>query len=91
MKTTFKKYLPFALLLLITVTLSGCASQPIPNDYGPGFFVGLWHGIASPFALIGSIFMDIRIYEFPNSGFWYDLGFVMGIGCWSGGAAAAHN
>ncbi|MFC1655281.1 hypothetical protein ACFL3C_00240 [Patescibacteria group bacterium] len=91
MKILLRKYVTVTLLLLIILTLSGCASQPTISDYGPGFFVGLWHGIISPFALIGSIFMDIRIYEFPNSGFWYDLGFIIGIGCWGGGAAAAHD
>lgn len=76
-------------LIVILLTLGGCATQPEPGSYGPGFFIGLWHGIAAPFALIGSLFMKIRIYEFPNSGFWYDLGFILGIGFWGGGAAAS--
>lgn len=73
------------------VTLSGCASQPMPDVYGPGLLAGLWHGIISPFSLMGSIFMDIRIYEFPNSGFWYDLGFIIGIGFWISTARSGKN
>lgn len=76
------------LLFIGILFLSGCATQPSPSDYGPGFFVGLWHGIIAPFALIGSIFTDIRIYEFPNSGAWYDFGFIIGIACWGGAAAS---
>ncbi|NDB36427.1 MAG: hypothetical protein EB023_14050 [Flavobacteriia bacterium] len=77
------------LLLISVLFISGCATQPYPTEHGPGFFVGLWHGITAPLALIGSIFMDIRIYEFPNSGAWYDFGFIIGIACWGGGAAAS--
>lgn len=73
----FRRHLPWATLLL----LSACASQPIPEAYNPpGFFSGLWHGLIVPFALIGHIFDDsVRIYAFPNSGGWYDIGFVIGI------------
>ena len=63
-------------------TLTGCASQPTvePND-PPGFLMGLWHGLVAPIALVGHIFdQNIRIYEFPNGGGRYDLGFLLGIG-----------
>jgi hypothetical protein len=72
----FRLHLPCATFLL----LSACASQPIPEAYDPpGFMSGLWHGLIIPFALIGHIFDDtVRIYAFPNSGGWYDIGFVMG-------------
>ena len=88
---TSKKIYFLPLLLLCVMFFSGCASQPLTSEYGPGFFVGLWHGIIAPLALIGSIFSDMRIYEFPNSGFWYDFGFIIGIGCWGGGAAASRS
>lgn len=65
--------------------------QPIPRAYNPpGFFSGILHGILAPFALLGSIFMDIRIYAFPNSGWWYDLGFIIGI-TWLLSSAASKN
>ena len=65
-------------LLTLTLIISGCASQPADNELGPGFFVGIWHGlVALPSVVIG-LFTSIRIYNFPNSGYWYDLGFVFG-------------
>ncbi|RDJ94215.1 hypothetical protein B4Q13_16205 [Lacticaseibacillus rhamnosus] len=70
--------------------LAACAHQP-PVAYGqdiPGFFYGLLHGFIAPFSLIGSFFdASIRAYAFPNTGWWYDLGFVMGIGGLAGGGA----
>jgi len=40
------------------------------------------------FSLIGSLFFDIRIYGFPNSGSGYDVGFVLGAAVFYGGIAA---
>jgi len=37
------------------------------------------------FSFIASIFLDVRIYAFPNSGFYYDLGYLLGAGCFFGG------
>jgi hypothetical protein len=31
------------------------------------------------FSLIASLFVDVRIYAYPNSGWWYDLGFILGV------------
>lgn len=45
----------------------------------PGFFLGIFHGLTIIFSLIGSLFSDIRIYSFPNSGGWYDFGYVIGL------------
>ena len=67
-------------LIFVAVILGGCASQPEPSAYDPpGFFSALFHGFLSPVALIGSLFVDVRIYAFPNSGWWYDLGFMLGL------------
>jgi hypothetical protein len=41
------------------------------------------------FSLVGSLFMEIRIYAFPNSGFFYDLGYLVGAAAFLGGSAAA--
>ncbi len=65
--------------LLLALAVAGCAHQPAaPGSDLPGFFLGLVQGYISLFALIGSLFFEIRIYAFPNSGWWYDLGFVLG-------------
>lgn len=84
-----------ALLVLAALALvAGCATQPAPVDLDvPGFWSGLLHGFLILFTLVGSIFTDYRIYAFPNSGGWYDLGYVIGavlfIGGWAGGAASS--
>ena len=78
-------------LLISFLFVASCASQPPPESmYGaPGFWFGLVHGMTAPLALIGGLFSDIRIYAFPNTGWWYDLGFILGISAWGGGVAVA--
>ena len=69
----------------LCVVASACATQPAPLAYDPpGFFSGLVHGFLVFFSLIGSLFWDIRVYAFPNSGWWYDLGFFFGFDSWGG-------
>ena len=66
-------------VILVSI-LAACAHQPPPGDGPlPGPFMGLLHGYISPFALIASPFTPVRIYQFPNSGILYDLGFIIGI------------
>jgi hypothetical protein len=65
----------------ICLAVTACATQPSVNNLGaPGFFTGLWHGWVAPFALFSGIFTDIKVYEFPNSGWFYDFGFMFGSG-----------
>ena len=84
-----KRYLPLAALAAL-VLLSACAAQP-PGDPGTrGFLWGLWDGAIAPIAFIVSLFQDgTRIYAFPNSGVWYDFGYLIGLTCWAGGSHAA--
>ena len=89
---TLKPYRVLILTLVIGLLLASCASQPTPNAYDPpGFFMGLIHGFCIFFSLIASIFTDIRIYSFPNSGGWYDFGFVIGASMFLGGSGASAN
>lgn len=68
------------IIVLLVLVLTGCAIQPTPDAYDPpGFFLGILHGFTMFFALIGSLFMEVRIYSFPNSGFFYDLGYMVGV------------
>ena len=77
----FPNILVLALVLLLLAVLASCASQPLADAYDPpGFILAIFHGAVAPFALIGSLFTDIRIYAFPNSGFFYDLGYLGGLG-----------
>jgi hypothetical protein len=76
-------------MVCICVVLAACATQPEPHGYDPpGFLYGLLHGFIIFFSLIGGLFQDIRIYAFLNSGWWYDLGFFVGVGTWGGLFAA---
>ncbi len=78
-----------AVAILLLASLAACAHQPRPLPFGnvPGFWSGLGHGLVAPIAFVVSLFKDVRIYAFPNSGVWYDLGFLIGIAVWGGGAA----
>ncbi len=75
--------------ILSLAALGACASQPAGTAGTPAFWSGLLHGIVAPIAFIVSLFNeDVRMYAFPNAGRWYDFGFLLGISCWGGGAAA---
>ena len=60
------------------IILAGCATQPLPHANSPGFLAGLLHGFVVLASLVASLFLHVRIYAYPNDGFWYDMGFVMG-------------
>jgi hypothetical protein len=76
--------------IFVALVIVGCASQPMPLESSPGFVMGFLNGLVAPFAFIGSLFSsEVRIYAFPNSGVWYDFGFLLGLGCWAGGGGAA--
>ena len=78
------------LLVLAAGALSSCATQPAPSSLDPpGFWSGVLHGFTILFSLIWSIFSDNRIYAFPNSGGWYDLGFFWGAATFLSGSGAA--
>jgi hypothetical protein len=66
-------------LIAATLYLAACATQPDPAMHqAPGGFIGFFHGFIALPSLVSSLFLPIRIYEFPNSGFGYDFGFVAG-------------
>ncbi len=84
--TRVTPFLGLAALLL----LAGCAGQPLIEPGSRGFFWGLFDGALAPITFVISFFDNgTRIYGYPNSGLWYDLGFLIGIfGAWGGGHAA---
>ena len=77
--------------LSLLLLLSACASQPLVEPGARGFFWGLLDGAIAPFTFVVSLFNNgVRIYGYPNSGLWYDFGFLLGLlGFWGGGSAAA--
>ncbi len=77
------------LMCSAVAALNSCAHQPAPEAYEPpGFWFGLLHGFLIFFSFIGSLFTDVRIYAFPNSGGWYDFGYLIGASLFLGGGGA---
>ena len=77
------------ILIFIVLGLFGCATQPAPDALNPpGFWMGIVHGFLIFFTMIGSFFSDVRIYAFPNSGMFYDLGYLVGAMMSLGGTGA---
>ena len=45
-----------------------------------GFWAGFWHGIIAPITFIVCLFQPgVRMYEVKNSGWPYDLGFLLAV------------
>jgi hypothetical protein len=83
---------PLLVLSAFALLLFSCtATHPPLPPLGemPGFWLGMWHGFISPITFFVSLFIDtVEIYAFPNRGGWYDFGFMLGIGGFSGGIFA---
>ena len=79
-------------LVLLVLILAACTATQSPEATvagEPGFWLGLWHGFIAPVTFIISVFTDaVRVYAVPNLGRWYDFGFMLGIGGFSGGVFA---
>lgn len=81
-----KNYLWFILAVIIIITCLTCAPGNYrwdPNIEGSkpaGFWAGLWHGIIVVITFIISLFTNtVKIYEINNTGWPYNLGFVLGL------------
>jgi len=85
-----RRILMFLAVVAMALVIASCASQPRPEAFDPpGFFSGLLHGFLIVFSFIGSLFTNIRIYNFPNSGGWYDFGYLIGASMFLGGGGAS--
>ena len=83
-----KNYIQITFLLIVLLTISSCAPKGHTSDEY-GFFSGIWHGICFPFALIGKLLsFNLGLYAENNSGFFYWLGFIIGLGGLGGGASS---
>lgn len=76
--------------------LTACAAGPNPLAHQAGetggiagFWLGLWHGVIAWVTFIVSLFDSrVSVYEVHNSGWAYNLGFVLGAGAFHGGGAS---
>ncbi len=92
-----KKWIVLATLLALSLSLAACANQPNApayfvftlGDKTPPVILGFCHGLLAPLSLLASLFYKVRIYEWPNGGWWYDCGFVVGLLVWGGAGAAS--
>jgi len=71
-----RNFVAFILLAMLT----GCASHYSGVAEPYGFFSGFWHGLIFEFSLIGYLLFDnVYIMGEPNTGFFYYVGFVLGL------------
>ena len=91
------KILLFVATLFEMALLSGCA-VPVHIDTCVagarvyGFWNGLWHGMTAGISFIGSLINPEKyvVYAVNNNGGWYNFGFLLGVGAWSGGSSATY-
>jgi hypothetical protein len=80
---------PLIFLVVSLLVFTGCATHSVSGiSNPPGFLKGLLHGFIILFSFIGSLFTEYEIYAFPNSGGWYDFGFLLGVMLFFGGGGA---
>lgn len=84
-----KKAVTATALTCLVLFLQSCAPSGYEESQA-GFFSGLIHGfVLFPFALLAKLFgMDYGLYAEHNSGVFYWLGYIIGIGGLGGGAAS---
>ncbi len=101
MEEKTKKYLPLVILVVFALAAAAIyiivfhVGMPTRDLSGPpanGWF-GLWQGLIIYLSFIASWFdNNIVLYQVNNNGFWYNLGYVIGlwiaIGAFAGGSSA---
>lgn len=72
--------------LLVVVVLLSCApgnarwNQELAAGHKAGFWAGLWHGLIIVITFIISLFnKTVGIYEVNNTGWHYNLGYLIGL------------
>ena len=68
--------------LLVAIIVTGCipGSNSYTYDSPAGFFSGIFHGWIAPATLVVGVFNEnVRMYEVVNSGWTYDIGFLLAL------------
>lgn len=84
MKNSKSIFIVLFLLVIIFIVprqANAFVQQGQYSVYEPaGFFSGIWHGLLAPWSLIARWFIDgVEMYAIPNTGWFYDLGFLLGV------------
>lgn len=79
----------FLFVMFAAFIFTSCATQSMENiGNPPGFIKGVLHGFILLFSFIASLFTNYEIYAFPNSGGWYNFGYLLGVMLFFGGGGA---
>ncbi len=86
-KYSYLKWLP--VVILAGLFLSSCAAGDSRfSTEAAGFWAGLCHGFISLVTFVISLFNDnVTIYEVNNTGWPYNLGFILGAMIFYGGGS----
>ncbi len=70
----------FGIILFPNTSLAFVQEYQYSIDHPAGFFSGIWDGLLAPYSLIARwIIHDVVMYAIPNTGWFYDVGFLLGI------------
>jgi hypothetical protein len=90
-----RPFWPLLIIAAFVLVFGACTASQFPVagsasvEPVPGFWRGLWQGFIAPITFFVSLLSDeVRIYAYPNTGRWYDFGFMLGIHGFSGGLFA---
>jgi hypothetical protein len=79
------------IIVLISMLLVGCVpgNERFNSENPAGFFWGVWHGMIVWISFFMGLFTGgaYTIYESNNTGWAYNLGFILGMSACVGGAS----
>lgn len=81
-----RKYLLVGIILIVVLMCLSCApgnerwDQAVNPGSVAGFWAGVWHGLIIVISFIVSLFThEVGLYEVNNTGWPYNLGFLIGL------------